>query len=65
MTPSPSINSYEMNEFDEDKVICNGFDCQEVATGHLELPFGECGSTIFFFCENCKQKIEKLGGIIR
>ena len=60
MTRAPSIGSYEMNEIDENKVICNGFDCQEEATQQLDLPFGEYGSTLFFFCKKCKEKIENM-----
>lgn len=60
MTTLSSFDSSEINEFDEDKVICNGFGCQEVATEQLELPFGDYGSTIFFLCKNCKEKIENL-----
>jgi len=63
MTAPSSFDSSEINEFDEDKVICNGFDCQELATEQLELQCGEYGSTIFFLCKNCNEKIENLGGI--
>jgi hypothetical protein len=61
MTTEPFIDPSEIDEFDEDKVICNGFGCQEIATEQLELPFGDYGGTIFFFCKKCKEKIENLG----
>jgi len=60
MTALSSYDSSEINEIDEDKVICNGLNCQEDATEQLELPFGENGSTLFFLCKKCKEMIENM-----
>ncbi len=59
MTRASSFTPTEENDVDDNK--CNGFDCQEEATEQLDLPFGEYGSTIFFLCKKCKEKIENLG----
>ena len=62
MTRAPSITPDEHREEDYNKFICNGLNCQERATEQLDLPFGEYGSTLFFLCKKCKEKIENMRG---
>ena len=59
MISAPSINpgKYSGEDFNKD---CEGFGCQEIATEQLDLPFGEYGSTLFFLCKNCVEKIQRM-----
>lgn len=57
MTSAPSINPGEYIEevFNKD---CEGFGCADKATEQLDLPCGEYGSTLFFLCKKCSEKIQ-------
>jgi hypothetical protein len=52
-----AMATHEEIEEDYNKFICEGLYCHEKATEQLDLPFGEYGSTLFFLCENCAEKI--------
>lgn len=58
MLRGTSITPDEHNDEGDNKV-CEGLGCYEKATEQLELPFGDYGSTLFFLCKNCKEKIQK------
>lgn len=62
MKSASHVSPKEFIEEDENK-DCEGFGCQEKATEQLELAYGKYGSTLFFVCKNCKEKIQNMRGI--
>jgi hypothetical protein len=57
MTSASHLSPDEHFEEDYNKV-CEGLGCQNKAMKKLDLPFGEHGSTFFYLCETCADKIQ-------
>ncbi|MDN5846273.1 MAG: hypothetical protein L0H53_08380 [Candidatus Nitrosocosmicus sp.] len=60
MTRAVYITPQKEREDTDNKFICIILGCQADATEQLDLPFGKYGSTLFFQCKNCLDKIQRM-----
>jgi hypothetical protein len=60
MTHAVYIAPPDEREDTDNKFICIILGCPAEATERLDLPFGEYGSTLFFLCKNCLEKIQRI-----
>ena len=58
MTYAVYIAPQKESEDTDNKFTCIILGCQAEATEQLDLPFGKYGSTLFFLCKKCSEKIQ-------